>query len=178
MKYLLSLLLLVFLGVSVLSQTSREDGIDLYRAGDFEKSAEVLKAVTTADKKDQIAWVYLGASLLKSGKAKDAVVAFQKGKAKVEDLVPGDDSPVSGFKKPHPHYTDMARQSYTTGLVKLAVELGSDGKIGFISVLQALPNGLTEESIAAARSITFTPAVKKGKPVRTVAIIEYTFDIR
>ena len=178
MKNLLLFVLLLLSGISVFSQTSREDGIDLFRAGDFEKAADVLKAVTAADKKDQFAWVYLGASLYRGGKSKDAASAFQKGKAKVEDLVPGDDSAVSEFKKPRPHYTDTARQSFTSGVVKLAVELGPDGKIGFIYVLQALPNGLTEQSIAAARSITFTPAVKKGKPVRTVAIVEYTFDIR
>ena len=177
MKYLLFFLVVLFAGISVFSQTSREDGINLYRVGDFEKSTEVLKAVTTADKKDQIAWVYLGASLYRSGKLKEAGTAFKKGKAKVEDLVPGDDSPVSSFKKPRPHYTDMARQNLTTGVVKVVVELGTDGKIGFVYPVQALPNGLTEESIAAARNITFTPAMKKGNPVRTVAIVEYTFDI-
>ena len=178
MKHLLFLLFVIFCSISAFSQSSREYGIDLYRAGDFEKSAEVLKAVTTVDKKDQIAWVYLGASLYKSGKSKDAGSAFRKGKANIEDLVPGDDSPVSGFKKPRPHYTDMARQNLTSGVVKLAVEFGPDGIIGFVCVSQALPNGLTEESMAAARKITFTPATKNGKTVGTVAIVEYTFDIR
>ena len=177
MKYLILVAIIVFSGFSTFSQSTTVDGIDLYREGNFDKASEVLKAITTANEKDNFAWVYYAAALLKRGHKKEAVAAFKKGKAKVEDLVLGDESPVSDFKKPRPNYTDMARKNLTVGNVKLAVELRADGKIGFISVIEALPNGLTEQSIAAARRITFTPAVKKGKPVGIVAVVEYSFAI-
>lgn len=178
MKYFFVAILIAFSGLSVFSQTTREDGIDLYRNGSYDKAADVLKAVTATDKTDRFAWLYLGASLFRSGHSKEAGAAFSKGTAKVEEHVPGDETAVSKFAKPRPHYTDMAKQNMTVGIVRMAVELGSDGKIGFIYLLHSLPNGLTEQSIAAAKSITFTPATKKGKSVPTVAVVEYTFDIR
>lgn len=166
------------LAMPAFSQSSAEAGIEAYRNSKYDEATKILQSVTVTDKKDGLAWAYLGASLFKAGRAKDAVVALRKGKAKVEALVPGDDSPVSNFSKPRPYYTDMARQNLTTGVVRLAIELGQDGKVGFILPLETLPDGLTEQSIAAARSITFKPAVKNGALVSTVAIVEYTFEIR
>lgn len=177
MKYLLFLIFVVLSASSVFSQTSRGDGIDLYRSGDYERAVEILRAVTTADKDDEIAWIYLGASLLRSGKSKEAKKAFEKGIARPNDRLPGDDSPVTILKKPRASYTELARISQTTGTVKLAVEFGADGKIGFVSIVQSVRDGLTEQSMAAAKKITFTPAMKKGKAVSTVAIVEYSFTI-
>lgn len=168
---------LLFSVLPVLGQTQTIDGLALYRASKFDEAVTVLRSVTDADKKDRFAWAYLGASLMKTGHGSKAVAAFRKGKVKVEELVPGDDSPVTNFSKPRPRYTDLARQSLTVGKVRLAVELGADGKVGFITPIEALPNGLTEQSVAAAKSIAFTPAEKNGKPVTTVAIVEYTFEI-
>ena len=173
--FLIALIFLLSLGVS--SQTTRQDGIDLFRTGDYANAVRILKAVTTADDNDELAWLYLGASLLKSKDTKGAAEAFLKGKAKTSEPVPGDDVAVTILTRAGPGTNSMAWRDKVTGTVKLAVEFGSDGKIGFVFPIHALPDGLTEQSIAAARKTTFTPASKGGKPVTTVAIFEYTFSI-
>lgn len=177
MKLFLSVLFLLGTGFTVFSQNKTENGIDLYRQGNFEKAVEVLKAVTEANKNDKFAWVYLGAAYAKAGQKKLAVAAFDKQKVGPLDLVPGDDAAVSDLKKAFAGYTEQARVNNATGTVKLAVELLADGKIGVVFVVKSLPYGLTEQSIAAAKKITFKPAEKNGKPVTTVAIFEYTFHI-
>jgi len=40
-----------------------------------------------------------------------------------------------------------------------------------------LPNGLTEQAIAAARQIKFVPATRDGQPITVTKIIEYNFSI-
>ena len=60
--------------------------------------------------------------------------------------------------------------------INLAIELLSDGKVGFVKSLDsgAHPDFL-RASIAAARQISFTPAQNNGAPVTTVRIVEYSF---
>jgi hypothetical protein len=45
-----------------------------------------------------------------------------------------------------------------------------------IRVVSGLPYGLTEQAIASARKIKFTPAMKDGKPVSMWMQLEYNFD--
>ena len=52
--------LTILLSLSVFSQTKREEGIDLYRDGKYDHAAQILQTVVTNDKKDKLAWVYLG----------------------------------------------------------------------------------------------------------------------
>jgi len=59
----------------------------------------------------------------------------------------------------------------------LRVVLRADGSIGTVSVVRGLPNGLIEQSIAAARSIKFVPAQKNGVAVSTVVQLEYNFNL-
>ena len=170
-------LLFLFSGLAP-AQSKRDEGIDLYRAGEFEKAVTALGEATKEDKKDSIAWVYLGASQLKQGNAKDALKAFRKGKIRKKDDLAGGEMKAEILDRPRPRFTDMARENNTSGIVRLAVELRSDGKIGWVYVVQGLPYGLTEQSIAAARSIKFRPPEKNGKPVTTVELIENTFEVR
>jgi hypothetical protein len=44
-------------------------------------------------------------------------------------------------------------------------------------VLQALPGGLTEAAVRAARAISFVPATKDGKPVSMWMQLEYNFNL-
>ena len=167
----------LFSGLAV-AQSKRNEGVDLYRAGEFEKATAALAEATEIDKKDNVAWVFLGASLLKQGKDKDAIKAFKKGTVRKKDDLAGSEMKAEILNRPRPRYTDLARENMTSGIVRLAVELSSDGKIGWVSVVQALPYGLTEQSIAAARSLKFRPPLKNGSPVTTVELIEYTFEVR
>ncbi len=88
-----------------------------------------------------------------------------------------DISPFVIYAKPQPKYTDAARENDTQGVVRLKVTLLSSGEIGHVDVISPLPDGLTEEAVAAARQIKFTPKVVNGEPVSVIVTIEYGFNI-
>ena len=88
----------------------------------------------------------------------------------------GNDPLIIAFK-PRPGYTEAARRSNTKGNIVLELTFRENGSIGAIDVIKALPNGLTEQAIAAARRIPFVPKVVNGEPVSVVRKIEYTFSI-
>lgn len=79
--------------------------------------------------------------------------------------------------KPRASYTPAARKKGTQGTIKLRVTFGGDGKIQKIIELQGLPNGLTEESVKAARMMRFLPQEKDGNPVTVEKTIIYSFSI-
>lgn len=76
-----------------------------------------------------------------------------------------------------PEYTPEARKAGTTGGVKLALELDEAGRVTSATPLTALPNGLTERAVSAARQSTFTPAKIDGRPARGTGILTYNFKI-
>jgi len=80
-------------------------------------------------------------------------------------------------KKSPPKYTDAARQNNITGKVKLLLVLGADGKVKNVIPIQGLPYGLTEQAVEVAKTVEFTPAMKDGKNVSTVKLLEYNFSI-
>lgn len=79
--------------------------------------------------------------------------------------------------KPRPGYTDSARQNNIQGTVVLRVTFLASGAIGDISPVKGLPNGLTEQAIAAARRISFEPEKVGGVGKSITRQIEYTFSI-
>lgn len=81
------------------------------------------------------------------------------------------------LSKPRPGYTDSARQANIQGTVILRVTFLGSGGIGSISTVKGLPNGLTEQAIAAARRINFEPAKRDGVGQTVTKQIEYTFSI-
>ncbi|MEJ7849191.1 MAG: energy transducer TonB [Pyrinomonadaceae bacterium] len=79
--------------------------------------------------------------------------------------------------KPRAVYTDNARSAGKSGIVRLALLLGADGKIKHILKIKGIGYGLDEQAINAARKITFEPKMKDGKQVSTVVTVEYGFTI-
>lgn len=79
--------------------------------------------------------------------------------------------------KPEPGYTEQARMNNIQGVVSLRLLLGSDGTVRNISPIKRLPDGLTDNAIAAARRIKFLPAEKDGRLVSTYVQINYSFFI-
>lgn len=79
--------------------------------------------------------------------------------------------------KPEPRYTEEARRAQIRGTVALRVVFSADGIIRHILVMRALPFGLTEAAIAAARGIRFTPATIDGVPVSMFVQLEYNFNL-
>jgi TonB family protein len=79
--------------------------------------------------------------------------------------------------KPEPLYTVEARRNNVTGAVRLRLVLAADGTVRDIIPLTTLPDGLTEQAIAAASKIEFTPASKDGRAVSQYVTVEYNFNI-
>ncbi|HLL74700.1 MAG TPA: TonB family protein [Pyrinomonadaceae bacterium] len=81
------------------------------------------------------------------------------------------------LSKPEPLYTERARQNGTRGTVTLRMVLAADGVVRHILVVRGLPDGLTENSINAARRMKFVPATKDGRAVSQFVTIQYNFNI-
>ena len=74
-------------------------------------------------------------------------------------------------------YTDAARRENVQGTVRLKVTLLANGAVGSVSVVQALPHGLTENAVYAAKRLVFLPKRVDGKPVSVIVTVEYSFSL-
>jgi TonB family protein len=74
-------------------------------------------------------------------------------------------------------YTDQARQNGVEGTVVLDVVFAADGRITDIQVARGLPDGLTDQAIAAARLIRYEPALKDGRRVSVRGKLEVSFNL-
>ena len=74
-------------------------------------------------------------------------------------------------------YTVAARNAKIQGTVVLMVVFADDGVLKHIVAIQGLSHGLTEQAIAAARKIRFTPAMRDGKPVSMIGSLEFSFNL-
>lgn len=174
-KITLFLALSVFAGNVFAQQT--ENGFELYEKKEYQKAVEALEKLVAADKNDRRARLYLGMSYAWLGKESKAFGAFAKA-ANIKPEKPGDNEiAVKITSKPSPRYTDEARMSSVQGTFKLAVEFGADGTIKSIVPFKILPGGLTKNCIDAAQKIKFEPATRNGKPVSSIEIVEYKFEI-
>ena len=81
------------------------------------------------------------------------------------------------ISRPRASYTDAARTANVQGSVFVKVTLLASGAIGSVTAVKGLPNGLTEQAIAAARQIKFEPKKINGIPQATIVTFEYTFSI-
>lgn len=105
---------------------------------------------------------------------------FQRPDSLLSASTPVPENEQNGLKinaKPRANYTDAARQANISGRIVLAVLLSANGKVTQTIVIKPLGYGLDQEAIRAARQIRFTPAVKDGKPISVVKMIEYSFMI-
>lgn len=89
----------------------------------------------------------------------------------------GVSQPLSVTSKPKPSYTDAARVAGIQGVVILRVTFRADGSIGDVSTVKGLPNGLTEQAIAAARRMSFQPKKVDGVGQTVVKNVEFTFNM-
>ncbi len=79
------------------------------------------------------------------------------------------------LEKPDPQRTEKARANGTEGYVILSVVLNELKKVTDITVVQGLPDGLTEAAISQAEKIRFEPALKDGCPKSVKLSVEYHF---
>lgn len=74
-----------------------------------------------------------------------------------------------------PRYTELARKNRVVGTVRLQVTVGTDGKVNKVQVVNALPDGLTEEAIHIAKVLQFHPALADGSPIGYSIILDVEF---
>lgn len=181
MKLHFLICLILFSAISIFAQSETEKGVELYRNGDFNGAITILENVVKTDEKDRKAWLYLGVSLGKKGKDTDALKAFRKWDSiklkPTTDTTEDSIETVKILSKPRVMSTEESRRNNTQGKIKLIVEFMANEKIGLVFALQTLPDGLTENCIAAAQQIKFKSEKKNGKPISVVKIIEYSFTL-
>lgn len=73
--------------------------------------------------------------------------------------------------------TRKARMRITEGIVRLRAVFAASGEVRDVTVLQGLPDGLTEQAVESARGIKFTPARKDGRVVSQHIVLEYPFAV-
>ena len=76
---------------------------------------------------------------------------------------------------PQPVYTDAARAAKVEGRVRVELTVDESGRVIDVRVLQGLGHGLDEAALSAARSATFTPALRCGRAVRATFTIAMRF---
>ena len=96
---------------------------------------------------------------------------------KLDSKPTGPTKSVKILSKPRANYTDAARTNAVQGKVVLRVTFSANGTIGAISVINGLPDGLTETAKEAAKGIKFKPAKRGGVPYSVTKPVEYTFTI-
>ncbi len=77
--------------------------------------------------------------------------------------------------KPHPAYTAAARARHLEGDIWLSVIFLASGRVRVLRVVRGLGAGLDGSAMAAARSIRFRPARRRGQPVDFAARIRIRF---
>jgi len=76
---------------------------------------------------------------------------------------------------PQPAYTEAARSAGIEGRVRVELTVDEAGRVIDVKVLAGLGYGLDEAALSAARSASFTPALRCGRPVRATFTIAMRF---
>ncbi len=74
-----------------------------------------------------------------------------------------------------PRYTDLARKNRVTGTVRLQITIGADGAVNKAQVVNALPDGLTEEALHIVKVLQFHPAMAGGSPIEYSIVLDIEF---
>ena len=93
-------------------------------------------------------------------------------------------SPGRGYPEPvcmhcaQPQYTDEARKAGIQGTILVEVTIGPEGRVEDVVPIRGLPCGLTQETVAVAKTWQFQPVIgPDGKAVRLRLTFETTFGI-
>jgi len=176
-KFAMIFITLLFCFGLAFAQAETEMGIGLYGKGEYGKAVKSLQKAVKENKKDRRAWLYLGASFLGLKKENKAAAAFRKARGIRLPEIEDKDESFKIISKPKAEYTVEARMNQVQGIVSVAVEFGAGGSINFALPLRWLDHDLTENAVKAARQIKFEPAMRNGKPVSVIKIVEYSFSL-
>ncbi len=78
---------------------------------------------------------------------------------------------------PEPPYTEIARKNQVQGSVLMRAVFTANGNVINITPIKTLPDGLTENAVAAARLARFIPAVKDGRNVSQYVTLSFSFNM-
>jgi TonB family protein len=90
----------------------------------------------------------------------------------------GSDKNPTPVNRPRPDYTERARMNRVQGIVRLRLQVDEKGFVRQARVLTSLPDGLTQEALAAAIQLRFKPAMKEGKAIEKWVVVEIEFQLR
>jgi protein TonB len=79
------------------------------------------------------------------------------------------------IKLPQPAYTEAARAAGLEGKVRVQLTVDETGRVVEVQALSSLGQGLDEAALAAARAATFEPAMRCGRPSRSMFTISIRF---
>lgn len=118
-----------------------------------------------------VAWASQGSAV---GSPRIGVEPFEH--AEADAAKAGLDRPIQVDRMPPPSYPKSAFEQRQVGVVNLRVEVDAQGRPSDVRVLSATNPGVFDAvSIAAARSWTYRPAMKNGKPVAAAVRIPITY---
>lgn len=80
--------------------------------------------------------------------------------------------------RPRPMYTEEARRSKVSGIVRIKLLVGDDGQVKQAIIVRGLPDGLSQEARRCAYGIRFEPAMRNGKPVEFWTPVDIEFNVK
>jgi len=94
--------------------------------------------------------------------------------------VGGDVSAPVPIYKPDPPYTPQARKDKVQGVVAASVGVDASGSVASVKVIRVslsrdLSDGLDQSVVDTVRTWKFKPALKKGKPVPVMVVVDVSF---
>jgi len=80
------------------------------------------------------------------------------------------------ISKVNPVYPPEAKQAGTEGTVRLAVDIGSDGKVVSVNA-QSGPDVLVQAAVEAVKQWTYKPTLLNGEPVGVLTTVDVNFTL-
>ena len=80
------------------------------------------------------------------------------------------------ISKVNPVYPPEAKQAGTEGTVRLAVDIGPDGKVQSVNA-QSGPDVLVQAAVEAVRQWIYKPTLLNGEPVEVLTTVDVNFTL-
>lgn len=135
------------------------------------------KTKTTADQTPVIAFSKLNFTSLEIDESLTKNKPDENDPKSVKPDENQDSLPLIIFSKPLPAYTAQARQNNVTGSIRIRLTFLGNGRIGKLTLLNTLPDGLVRQAVFTALRTKFLPQESNGKPVAVTKTLIYSFDI-
>lgn len=76
-----------------------------------------------------------------------------------------------------PQYPRLARRLGVEGTVTLRLAIDASGKLTGVEVIQSAGHGFDEEALRAVQQSSFSPAVREGRPIACLALLQVRFQL-